>query len=105
MTAIDTVSSYQTDFERLEQQVGEPPWLHALRADAFARFTALGFPPTRQEAWRFTNVTPIAERAFERPDVAHPLVAADIAAHSFAESGADELVVVNGRLAPALSSV
>src|SRR5258707_13617587 len=42
-------------------------WLQELRADAFARFSALGFPTTRNEEWLFTNVAPIARTAFAAP--------------------------------------
>jgi Fe-S cluster assembly protein SufD len=41
-----------------------PAWLRELRAAAIERFAALGFPTTRQEAWRFTSVTAIAEGGF-----------------------------------------
>jgi NADH dehydrogenase FAD-containing subunit len=40
-----------------------PGWLAARRADAVKRFGELGFPTTRQEAWRFTDVSPIAGAA------------------------------------------
>jgi Fe-S cluster assembly protein SufD len=41
-----------------------PAWLKDLRERAIARFTAVGFPSTRQEEWRFTSVRPIAETPF-----------------------------------------
>ena len=34
------------------------------RGESGARFAALGFPTTRDEDWRFTNVMPIAELEF-----------------------------------------
>ena len=43
---------------------GAPAWLRDLREQAIARFAASGFPTTRQEQWRFTNVAPIAETPF-----------------------------------------
>jgi len=46
---------------------GQPkaaPWIQALRESAFQQFAALGFPTTHDEEWRFTNVTPIARKAF-----------------------------------------
>jgi Fe-S cluster assembly protein SufD len=43
---------------------GPPAWLRELRERAIARFTAAGFPSTRLEQWRFTNVRPIAETPF-----------------------------------------
>jgi Fe-S cluster assembly protein SufD len=36
------------------------PWIQAVRDSAFERFAKLGFPTTRDEEWRFTNVAPIA---------------------------------------------
>jgi len=43
---------------------GSPPWLRELREQAIARFTEVGFPTTRLEQWRFTNVQPIADTPF-----------------------------------------
>ena len=40
-------------------------WLPELRRAAFDRFSALGFPTTRNEDWHFTSVTRIAERTFK----------------------------------------
>ena len=41
------------------------PWLQKLRQDAFARFCEVGFPTTRVEDWRFTNVSAIAQTRFQ----------------------------------------
>jgi Fe-S cluster assembly protein SufD len=41
-------------------------WITALREKGAARFAEVGFPTTRQEAWRFTDVRAIAETSFER---------------------------------------
>lgn len=43
----------------------EPAWLRARREAAFARFEALGFPTTRQEEWRFTNLAPMLRVPFQ----------------------------------------
>ena len=40
------------------------PWIQKLREDAFERFAQVGFPTTRDEEWRFTNVAPIARAKF-----------------------------------------
>ncbi|MBZ5577744.1 MAG: Fe-S cluster assembly protein SufD [Acidobacteriia bacterium] len=40
------------------------PWLQELRNAAFQRFAELGFPTTKNEEWRFTNVAPIARTTF-----------------------------------------
>ena len=49
---------------------GAPAWLKELRDGSIARFAQLGFPNTKQEAWRFTSVAAITETAFEP---AHPV--------------------------------
>lgn len=38
-----------------------PEWLRTARASAFGRFLERGFPTTRDEEWKFTNVAPIAQ--------------------------------------------
>ncbi len=38
-----------------------PEWLRTARAAAFGRFLEQGFPTTRDEEWKFTNVAPIAQ--------------------------------------------
>ena len=43
-----------------------PDWLARSREAAFDRFLERGFPTTREEDWRFTNVAPIAATAFAR---------------------------------------
>jgi len=50
--------------EQFTQQEPAEPWLQKLRDSAFARFTELGFPTTRDEEWRYTNVAPIARTNF-----------------------------------------
>jgi len=81
-----------------------PAWLPALRAQAFERFAALGFPTTRDEDWHFTSVTPIAERTFKAVKPAPTaLTFSDIEPWLVDESW-QRLVFVNGRLEPSLSN-
>ena len=58
------------------QSPATEPWLKDMRAAAFARFAELGFPTTKNEEWRFTNVAPIARASFRhaasRPTVTAP---------------------------------
>ncbi len=44
---------------------GAPAWLKEMRERAIARFAEVGFPTTRLEQWRFTNVQSISETPFE----------------------------------------
>jgi Fe-S cluster assembly protein SufD len=77
-----------------------------LRRSARARFEALGFPTTRLEDWKFTNVAPIASTAFRRatPDGA-AVGEREVAAETFAGEGWPRLVFVNGHFARRLSSI
>ena len=78
--------------------------LGATREAAFTRFSATGFPTTRHEEWRFTNVQPIAKTEFLRaaatevsPAAAEPFLLSAEMPH--------RVVLVNGHWSQALSSV
>jgi Fe-S cluster assembly protein SufD len=58
----------------------------AVRNTAFARFSERGLPSTRDEEWRFTNVTPIAQAGFA--PAARPASVDQAAADAFAIPGA-----------------
>jgi Fe-S cluster assembly protein SufD len=46
-----------------------PAWLQARRGAAMARFAEAGFPTSRQEEWRSTDLRAIARTRFQRPEV------------------------------------
>ena len=76
------------------------PWLDALRAEARAA-AAGGLPGTRVEAWKYTNLAPLAALAFAAPgapaaDDARALPPPD----AFAAVDGSRLTFVNGRLSP-----
>src|SRR5437764_7084992 len=72
ITTTERLGNYLEIFSELEQRTAKhPAWLRALREDAFARFCKTGFPTTRDEDWRFTNVNAIAKRSFFLAQVAH----------------------------------
>lgn len=50
--------------EEFTRQRPAAAWLQQLRDAAFQRFSELGFPTTKNEEWRFTNVAPIARTKF-----------------------------------------
>ena len=78
--------------------------LGATREAAFTRFSATGFPTTRHEEWRFTNVQPIAQTEFARPQTASVSAGA---AEPFllAAEMPHRVVLVNGRWSQELSSI
>jgi Fe-S cluster assembly protein SufD len=84
---------------------GGQGWLPELRQRAFDRFSALGFPTTRDEDWHFTSVTPIAERTFraaKATPAATTLTQKAIEPY-LVDADWHRLVFVNGRLEPSLS--
>jgi Fe-S cluster assembly protein SufD len=75
----------------------QPPWLQKLRRDAFSRFQELGFPTSKVEAWKYTNVAPIARTVFR-------LVTEECAPALPAAAGSGpRFVFVNGRFRRELS--
>lgn len=104
VTATEQVQSWLENFTEFGKTAPGPKlaWLKRLREDAFARFCEAGFPSTKDEDWRFTNVAPIARTVF-RPARAAKLTAAQAAAFQSLPNTAATLVFVNGRCAPELS--
>ena len=78
--------------------------LGAVREAAFQRFTAAGFPTTRNEEWRHTNIAPIASTEFGLPS-AFDVPRATAEPFLFADELSHRVVLVNGRWSPALSSL
>jgi Fe-S cluster assembly protein SufD len=76
----------------------------ALREAAFARFLAAGFPTTKQEEWRHTNIAPIAQTEFSRAPKGEVARAA-IEPFLFTAEIPHRVVLVNGRWSAGLSSV
>jgi hypothetical protein len=86
----------------------EPPtgglgWLSERRARALERANALAVPTTRDEEWRFTDITPLTRIGFRRAAGAATPGMDDIAPFTAPEA-ALRLVFVDGVHAPALSS-
>jgi Fe-S cluster assembly protein SufD len=82
----------------------EPVWLSDMRRSAAAAFEKMGFPTTRNEEWRFTNVAPIAGTRFVP---APPAAVARRTVSQFAVPGlaGPVMTFVNGRFAPRLSTL
>jgi len=107
MSISDSIATLRDQFD--SRGGDEAPWLAPVRSEAFARFADRGFPTTRDEEWRFTNVAPIAAGAFgNAADAALDEPSRLRSGLGFgASAGLDchELVFVNGRFAGELSSL
>ena len=85
---------------------GEPGWLAAMRRAAMARFTEMGLPSVRDEDWRQTPIGPIARTPFGRPAGDAAVSADALAPLTFGRAfDGHQIVFVNGRYQPALSSL
>jgi Fe-S cluster assembly protein SufD len=109
MTQVAEKVSPLTHFTRLEKQVNVPPspaWLEKLKRGALARFEQVGFPSNKTEAWRQTNVAPIAKTKWEPADAGTPADAAALVEQfTFGRAAGTELVFVNGHYHGELSRV
>lgn len=79
-------------------------WLKQLRANAVDRVSALTVPTTRDEEWRFTDISPLTKQSFQSVRSASRLQTADVERFYLAEE-TTRLVFVDGVYAPQLSSV
>jgi len=83
---------------------GGPRWLQDLRDRGAARFAALGFPTARDEEWRFTNISPIANAEFVPATEAAPVADHSLAGVAYSDAP-NRMVVLNGRFVSHLSRV
>ena len=117
MTAAkETPGLFLTHFARLEERLERDgdSWLHKIRKDAIGRFAELGFPTTRLEEWKYTNVAPIARTHFQAAEFRWDgLTDQDLAelplAHSAREPqaryAAPALSVVDARIEPGVDEI
>ena len=81
-----------------------PTWLTALRQTGLAAFSAVGFPTTQHEDWRYTNLAEIPKTAYQPAEAAK--IDADLLAPVlFDDANVDRLVFVNGHFDAELSRI
>ncbi len=82
----------------------EPSWLEVLRRNAFLKFSQIGFPTTKTEAWKYTNVSEIETARFQNVQRGSSLVVKEEFDQMFPFSlNGTRLVFVNGFFAEHLS--
>jgi Fe-S cluster assembly protein SufD len=101
---VATTSSY---LDSLLQGQPQPPasrltWLDQLRATAVDRVGALTVPTTRDEEWRFTDISPLTKLSFQPAHGAPQLAPAEFDHLAIPEAAA-RLVFVDGVYAPQYS--
>ncbi len=101
------VDAFVSHFQGLERTMerGGRGWRLETRRAAIRRFAELGFPTTKDEEWKYTNLAPIARTAF-RPAAArdpHGVIEERLEPFTFGVLKCTQLVFVNGHYSPRLS--
>ncbi len=78
---------------------------HERRKSAISKFSEMGFPTTRNEEWKYTNVAPITGQKFKLAAGAVQLNQKILAPYKFGGPAENVLVFVNGRFAKEWSQV
>ncbi len=87
----------------LAEQAKAPLWLRSFREQGLSELSRRGFPTTRNEDWKYTDVAPIVSRPFA-PVAAVSKVELKARVEQLALPG-PRLVFVDGRHSPELSSL
>jgi Fe-S cluster assembly protein SufD len=107
-TIASPADHYVSAFEALERQgaLRSPAWLLPVRRAALARFAEEGFPTTRSEDWRYTNLAALAEAPFTpvHGSARGRLPAAALERLALTDQDWPRLVFVDGRYSEKLSS-
>ncbi len=78
---------------------------HKTRQDAIQKFEELGFPTTRIEEWKYTNVDPILKHDFSLVEEPADISETQLKKHTFEGLNANLLVFINGKYASDLSII
>lgn len=98
-------NSFTEGFKALQSGPADAPWLTQLRENAMARFVETGFPTTKDEEWKYTNVAPLVRAGFKPATADGATGEESFASFGIAEARDSQLVFVNGRLNTTLSSL
>ncbi len=99
---------YLSSFAQLQKELEgkQPPWLQQIRKAAISRFSDLGFPTSRQEEWKYTEVAPIRRTAFKPAAYElNGLTTERLTGLTFCNLQCPRLVFLNGHYSAELSSL
>ena len=109
MEATQVKEKYIEKYQNLGLAASEkdPAWLEALRQKAMTSFAEVGFPTTKDESWKYTDLTTGFLREtfdFEADFSAKTPVLTRLKSMAFQTEKARVVVFVNGHFSKALSS-
>lgn len=95
---------YGDEFRGMEKSLpgSQAPWVRALRADAMETFMEQGFPDTRLEEWKYTDVRPLARHHFTASPGLTTIGESALQSRLLTSEPAHRLVFVDGHFAPEL---
>ncbi|MDZ7735273.1 MAG: Fe-S cluster assembly protein SufD [Gammaproteobacteria bacterium] len=96
------IEHYQSEYARLIGELSHDP-LRDERKAALERFAATGLPTRKVEAWKYTDVRPIAKRSFDNLQPAPAVDDEQIKELRFGNLDCHELIFINGRFNAELS--
>ena len=100
----DAVEHYLSEYQRLHGDNAD--WLNEHRNSALDTFNQQGFPSTRHEAWKYTDVRGLLKHRFVVADpAAKELDGTKLDSVRFSELDCHELVFINGHYSAAHSTV
>jgi Fe-S cluster assembly protein SufD len=99
-----------SNFQRFEKEANGDgatmPWLDELRKAGMARFELVGFPSSKDEHWRHTQLAPIVRTKFELAEnIVNDAVLDAIKDFGFGNEAVSELVFINGHYNAQLSKL
>ncbi|MFH0985135.1 MAG: Fe-S cluster assembly protein SufD [Candidatus Omnitrophota bacterium] len=98
------MEQYLKRFEELKKTANDPSWLLRLREEAMNAFARKGFPTTRDDAWRYTDVTVVRETPWGFQRTPSKISGKTVDALRL-KCGHNFLLVVNGKFLREHSSV
>jgi Fe-S cluster assembly protein SufD len=101
---MSAVQAWVDDFAARAQGLpgANVPWLAGVRQRAIQRFADIGWPTTREDAWRHTSLATLAQQSFVAPG---HVSAAELVTQVRQGEPGHWLIFVDGRYAPELSDV
>lgn len=99
---MSTLPTFTEQFKLFENNGARkaPAWVHDMRKNALTVFNELGFPTTKQEDWKYTNVARIANGSFRYSSAPANIDPGVVT--GFLVEGIDQIVMafVNGHFTP-----
>ncbi len=104
---LDIKKTFLTQFTDFENSLngGKSKPVHELRKSAIANFSELQFPTTRDEEWKYTNISPLLKHTFTPPQKTAADSNVNVNQFLFDKMEHSLLVFVNGMYSKTLSKI